>query len=90
MRITLLGKRWQLRFCRMSEADHGECDHPDKRGKEIRIRSDLKDRPQLEALTHEILHACDWSKDEEWVEDAAHDLSVVLWRLGYRQQNVGT
>lgn len=90
MIVTILGKRWKLRFCQMpslegEKPDHGECDHPEKRAKQIRINSSLADRLQLEAILHESLHAADWSKDEEWVEETALDLSVILWRLGYRR-----
>ena len=91
MIVTILGKRWQLKFCRIKaqpneRPDHGQCDHPGKVGKQIRINSVLDGRQELEAVIHECRHAADWAQSEEYVEQEAHDLSVILWRLGYRRE----
>jgi len=91
MIVQILGKRWQLKFCRMlspgagEKPDHGQCDHPDKIRKEIRINSTLEDRQELEAIIHECAHAARWHVDEEFIEQEAYDLSVILWRLNYRR-----
>ena len=88
MKITLLGKRWRIERPRSithdGEPQHGDCDPPDTPNKAIRVVSYVRDRVELETFLHEMLHACDWPKSEEWVEDTAHDLSAALWRLGYR------
>ena len=88
MMVTILGKRWRLRFTPFrgvkGPADHGECDHPEKPRKEIRINQRLTGRHRLEAIIHECRHAADWSRDEEYVEQESHDLARLLWRLGYR------
>ena len=90
MRITLLGKHWHIErprsITREGEPQHGECDPPDTPKKAIRVVSYVKGREELETFLHEMLHACDWSKDESWVEQTAYDLSIALWRLGYRRQ----
>jgi hypothetical protein len=83
MFITIMGKRWKLRFCRMTH--EGECDSPEHTGKEIRINRKLRGRDRLECLIHEMLHAGNWHhRSEEAVTQEAHDLATILWRLGYR------
>ncbi len=85
LRVTILGKRWRLLFKRMK--GHGLCHHPEKPFKEIHINSSLRGRDCLEAITHEYLHATAHDLlSEEWVEEAAHDLARILWRLGYRRE----
>jgi len=90
VRIKLLGKRWRIErprsITRDGEPQHGECDPPTTPGKAIRIVSYVKDRVELETYLHEMLHAATWDMSEEWVEETAHDLSVALWRLGYRRR----
>ena len=84
MRITLLGKRWNLRFIPLRKVA-GDCDSPNTPNKEIRIDSRLKGEHQLEILIHECRHAADWSRDEEYIAAEARDLARVLWKLGYRR-----
>ena len=84
MFITILGKRWRLRFTNLKK-DNGDCDAPDVKNKEIRVRSNLKGELRLETIIHECLHAADWHKDESYIEQKAIDLARILWRLGYRQ-----
>lgn len=89
MQVTICRKRWSLIFTRnLSKANHGECDHPTKKGKEIRVREGIREQSTLETLIHEMLHAANWSLDEEFVTDSARDISRVLWKLGYRRTNV--
>lgn len=85
MRVTILGKRWGLKFTNLPRDVNGECDGPTEPEKEIRIRTGLSEKETLETILHECLHAADWSKDEAWVEDVACDLAAVLRRLGYRR-----
>lgn len=68
---------------RLSSDKHGDCDSPDTPNKEIRIQAGLKGRLKLEALLHEMLHAADWSKDEEWIHYTAADIARELTKLGY-------
>lgn len=87
MRIKLLGKYWNLvRTGKIPPGKWGDCDDPTETGKTIRVHSKLKGKLELEILLHEILHAVDWSKDEDWVENTAHDIAAVFWKLGYRRK----
>lgn len=81
--LTLNGKRWQLREVPRLNAD-GECDAPTTRGKAIRIAARLRGERRLEVLIHEMLHACNWTIDEDHIAQTAADIARVLWRLGYR------
>jgi len=83
MRVTVLGKVWQLRFA-PNMANRGDCEPPDKRGKEIRISSSLQGEQRLEVLVHELMHAAGWHLDESFVEQFARDAARTLWRVGYR------
>ncbi len=81
MQVTIRGKRWNLRFCRM--ADPGDCDGPHIKGREIRINQKLRGRARLDTIIHEVLHAAHWDLGEEAVEATATDLARILHRLGY-------
>ena len=87
MRIKIGNKYWKLIFVELDEETGGECDSPDTNGKEIRIATDLKDQDKLEVIIHELLHAADWSKDEEWVEVIADDIARTLWKLGWKNED---
>ena len=84
MRIKLFERYWNLVKVHMP-TKFGLCDPPDKPGKKIRICRSLRGKDELEILIHEMLHACDFHKDEPWVKTTANDISNVLWRLGYRK-----
>ena len=90
MRIRVGNKYWNLVFIELDENTGGECDSPDTKGKEIRISTDLQREEELEVVIHELLHASDWSKDEEWVEEIAQDISNVLMRLGWKKNGTKT
>lgn len=85
LHVTILGKRYRLRFARLRTKD-GDCSDPGRPGHEIRIRTGVSEKRELEVLIHEVLHAADWWKDERWVEEVGRDLARLLWRLGYRRQ----
>lgn len=84
MRVTILGKSWNLRFV-ANLANRGDCAPPDRKGKEIRISSNLGGEERLEVLIHEFVHAAGWHLDEAFVERFAEDVARELWRLGYRE-----
>lgn len=94
--LTILGKRWRLRFVRgllRRKGLLGECDHPETPNKEIRIDSQLRGKAFVAVLVHEILHAGDWHKDEAWVDRMDGDLTTALYHkevLKRWQPNVGT
>ena len=84
MYITICGKRWKLVYVKPPSGGMGSCDSPTKKNKKIHIKPSLKGRQRLETEIHEFTHAGDWNKDEEWVEEFAHDLARILTRIGYR------
>lgn len=86
MVVSLRGKRWKIRELPASKLPQrdGECDHPNLARKEIRLRNNLGSKRKLEIALHEGLHACLWDLDEEAIEEIAHDLARMVWRLGYR------
>lgn len=86
MIVSILGKRWRVRFCRLTSIS-GDCSSPTDVNKEIRIDNRLKGEEQLEILIHEFRHAADWGRDESFVAREAKDLARMLWRLGYRINN---
>ena len=83
MHVTILGKRYELTFVpRLAKNTFGECEHPTEPGKKIRVKQGLGEKQTLDTL----IHAADWSKEEEWIETVASDITRILWRLGYRKQ----
>jgi hypothetical protein len=92
MVITILGKRWLLQFVPrwiVGKDRDGTCDSPQDKNKTINIVQSLRGERRLDVIVHEILHAADWHKDEEWVETVASDIARTLWRLGYRGPSDG-
>jgi len=85
MIVSVLGKRW--RFDETTTVEGGDCDAPTVPRKTIRVNPDLPPERHLDVTLHELLHASDWHKDEEWVAQVATDVARVLWRLGYRRES---
>lgn len=85
MRIKILGKYWNLVRNYTGPKYDGHCDSPDYPNKTICVHKALRGERELEILIHEIMHAADWTKDEEWVKDLSEDLARILWRLNYRR-----
>jgi len=50
----------------------------------VSVRPGLPPRKRLEVIIHEILHAADWTKDEEWVEETGIGIAFALFAIGYR------
>lgn len=91
MSITILGKRYKIRFVHAKELKnkYADCDSPETPHKEIRIWCGLKRYPNklLEIIIHEIMHVSDWSKDEEWVRQFAIDMARTIAKLGFEFQD---
>ena len=83
MQVRILGKLWSLRFVPL-RLFRGDCDAPSTPRKEIRIHSGLTGEERLEVILHELRHAADWSRDEQFIAAEARDMARILWRLGYR------
>lgn len=101
MRVKILGRTWKLVMVprgesfvvykgndddrTFSKTDRGLTEAPHIKGKRILIRENMSQLDELDTTLHEGLHAADWSKDEEWIEEAAHDIARLLWRMGWRK-----
>lgn len=88
MRITLVGKLWNLIFKSLPKRPqkvYGLCDEPSKKGKQITIATGLTEIDELDTLIHEMIHASVWQLDEEIVDRMSTDIARVLFRLGYRR-----
>ena len=84
MRVTIRGRRWELKFVR-GLTDHGRCDAPNMKGTRILIRKGLSEEKELDTLIHEYLHAANWDFDEEAVTESAAGLAKLLMKLGWRR-----
>jgi hypothetical protein len=51
----------------------------------ITLHRRLRGQQHLEVSLHEALHHCLPDFDESVVDDIALDLSVMLWKMGYRK-----
>lgn len=83
IRVRILGKHWTLEFARLyhpTDDVYGTTDGPDVKRKKIKIRKNLRGEEFLATTVHECLHAADWHKDEEWVEEVSVDIARVLCR----------
>lgn len=87
MLVTILGKRWNLVYEPLDgRTNDGFCERPDTPRKRMVVNSRLKGEKRLATEIHEMLHAADWHKDEEWVTAAGDDIAKILWKLGYRRE----
>lgn len=83
MRFRIGGRYWDFRFYRCrAKNEQGWCDQDRK---QILVDQKARGKRRLEICIHEMLHAADWHKSEEWVQDTGHELANALWRLGYRK-----
>jgi len=87
MKVIILQRAWELKFGNPGKGFEGHCDHPEQKQKKIIIDKKLTGKAELECIVHEIDHARDWAKDEEFITAGAKDLTEILWKLGYRRLN---
>ena len=82
--LMIGNRKWRVRVCRLVK-DDGDCDPPETRKKVIRIASEVVNDPQRYAtvLIHEIIHAFDWHRCEDSVEELAESITrgLVLAQL---------
>lgn len=87
-RFLICGKTWLWRYARLVGRAAGWTIWPDEKSKDqqlkILIDSSLRGSRRLEIEIHEFLHAANPSISEEHVAAQAKDLSVILFKLGYR------
>lgn len=88
--FTLAGVKWLLRFTRLRGNAAGWAYLPDAKNpklqRKILIEERLTNRPRLETVIHECLHALNPTASEEHITESARDLARVLWALGYREK----
>jgi len=63
----------------------GYCDEPIPTRPTLHIDYQMMgDKKLMRIAIHEALHACNWSKSEEVVDQTSRDIARFLWRLGFR------
>jgi hypothetical protein len=95
MLITILGKRWNLSLVPASALPQtdgrrdcdGYCSDPRQPRKTIAIYNKLNDERTLAILIHEMLHAGDWHRTEEFVEEFAEDVARAATKLGFHRKD---
>ena len=65
----------------MDEHDRGICAKVAGRYV-ISVHPDLEGERLAEVLLHELLHAADWDKGEEWIAETGADLARMLVQAG--------
>ena len=86
--ITIDGLKWRIQWSGKNmtkDGRLGECDDPTVKNRAIRIKPNLAPFLELDVLLHEMDHASDFKKGEDYVNQHATEKSKVLWRLGYRR-----
>jgi hypothetical protein len=91
MRVTIRGKHWKLRFCRMQA--RGECDAPRIRNKEIRNVIGLSqkvndDQPGGDMTLHSDPQSADLNNFIAWLlcRMAAHDHGCLTGDCHHERQ----
>lgn len=72
MRISILGRRWQLRRVPNLGDKYADCDGHFTRGKVVRIESRYRGQELLDSLIHESFHCCGFDLfTEEYIDRMA-------------------
>lgn len=88
MKITILGKKWDFKFVNYLGPDTGgDVDSHDTKNKTMRIVKGLPIEEELRLIIHECLHAADWHRTEEFVDDVSTDIAKILIKLGYTKKD---
>ena len=88
--VTIDGKRWLLRFTRLTGGAAGWTYFDNAKRPRILIDEKLKGGTRLETIVHELLHASlGPTISEESVTEAARVIRRTLWTLGYREVTDG-
>jgi hypothetical protein len=88
--VTIDGKRWLLRFTKLTGNAAGWTYFDNAKRPRILIDEKLKGGTRLETIVHELLHASlGPTISEESVTEAARVIRRTLWSLGYREVTDG-
>ena len=89
--VTIDGKRWLLRFTKLTGNAAGWTYFDNAKRPRILIDEKLKGGTRLETIVHELLHASlGPTISEESVTEAARVIRRTLWTLGYREVTDGS
>ena len=89
--VTIDGKRWLLRFTKLTGNAAGWTYFDNAKRPRILIDEKLKGGTRLETIVHELLHASlGPTISEESVTEAARVIRRTLWSLGYREVTDGS
>jgi len=81
---TFNGRKYKIDI----DSIDGNCDQYACNERYLSIYADLKTQTGLITAVHESLHACNWAKTEDIVDNVSKDIGRFLWRLGYRIKEV--
>ena len=83
MRLLVRGRVWSLiEWGGFPEDQNGDCDAPNTKSKQIRLRKGLTGKFLLDTLVHEILHAALWDLGEGPIATLANEVARALWDRG--------
>ena len=80
---TFNGRKYRIDI--MDYHVDGVCDQY-KPKRMMMLCADLKTRMGLITVVHEALHAENWCKDEQTIDNVSKEIGTFLWRLGYRRK----
>ncbi len=63
---------------------YGLCEEPKTEDKKITISPHLSEEEFLKTCIDEAIHACNWSLDNEAVDDMSESIGSFLYRIGFR------
>jgi hypothetical protein len=81
---TFCGRKYDIDLC-------GKLDGFASQGgknETMLIMAEGDTKKMLETIIHEALHACNWRAKEPDVLQTGKDIARLLWRLGYRKQDI--
>ena len=88
--VTIDGKKWLLRFTKLTGNAAGWTYFDNAKRPRILIDEKLRGGTRLETIVHELLHASlGPTISEESVTEAARVIRRTLWTLGYREVSDG-
>ena len=88
--VTIDGKKWLLRFTKLTGNAAGWTYFDNAKRPRILIDEKLRGGTRLETIVHELLHASlGPTISEESVTEAARVIRRTLWSLGYREVTDG-
>lgn len=88
-RIRINGKYWTLTTAKIPGYDGLSENSGTAPNKHIWINKNLRGKPLLGTILHEVLHCVEPRWSEDAVLELEKDLTDILWKLGYRSEELG-